>query len=198
MCQTLFFRAETTYVTLGAHNTSAREDTQIRLTVPAANLKLHEEYVSSDIANDIAVIKLPSPVSFTEAIQTVRLPSKADVVDDFVGAVATASGWGLTDGTSTTASQVLNYVNMDVISTAECRLYLGPTVPDKSVCTSGLDQTSVCLGDSGSPLVTEGVVIGVSAFVAKGCLLGYPSGWTRVTDYLDWIAANTDVKIACL
>ena len=183
-------------MTLGVHNTSAAEPTQVKQTVPGANIRLHEEYGSDSVANDIAVIRLNSPVSLTDAIQIVGLPTRADVENDYLNAVATASGWGLTDGYGVKVSDVLNYIVVRVISDRECRDAFAPVIPPKTLCTSGEHLTSVCAGDSGSPLVRDGVVIGVSAFVSTHCQARFPSGWTRVTDFLDWIANNTDVEIA--
>jgi len=50
-------------------------------------------------------------------------------------------------------------------------------------------------GDSGSPLVIDNGItytqIGIVSFVSnKGCTYGLPSGYTRVTSYLDWIKTN--------
>ena len=56
-------------------------------------------------------------------------------------------------------------------------------------------------GDSGGPLVylesddifTE---VGIVSFgAAAGCQLGYPAAFTRVTSFLSWISANTDIRI---
>ena len=51
-------------------------------------------------------------------------------------------------------------------------------------------------GDSGGALVVENgngfTQIGVVSFVSSaGCASGYPSGYARVTSFLDWIRANT-------
>jgi secreted trypsin-like serine protease len=55
-------------------------------------------------------------------------------------------------------------------------------------------------GDSGGALViydgNSFLQIGVVSFVSSaGCASGYPSGYTRVSSYLDWIAAETGVDI---
>jgi len=51
-------------------------------------------------------------------------------------------------------------------------------------------------GDSGGALVIQNgnsyTQIGVVSFVSSlGCASGYPSGYTRVTSFLSWIASNT-------
>jgi secreted trypsin-like serine protease len=55
-------------------------------------------------------------------------------------------------------------------------------------------------GDSGGPLIyleSDGVYtqVGITSFgAAAGCELGYPAAFTRVKEYLCWIAANTDLN----
>jgi len=51
-------------------------------------------------------------------------------------------------------------------------------------------------GDSGGALVVQNgnsfTQIGVVSFVSSlGCASGYPSGYARVTSFLDWIRSNT-------
>lgn len=64
-----------------------------------------------------------------------------------------------------------------------------------TVCTDGTNNVGGCSGDSGGPLTTEiGCVttqIGIVSFsVDQTCEGGYPTVFTRVTYYLDWINAN--------
>ena len=51
-------------------------------------------------------------------------------------------------------------------------------------------------GDSGGALVVPSsggfTQIGVVSFVSSaGCASGYPSGYARVTSFVDWIRSNT-------
>ena len=55
-------------------------------------------------------------------------------------------------------------------------------------------------GDSGGALVLNNgngyTQIGVVSFVSSaGCASGYPSGYVRVTSYLDWLRTNAGVAI---
>jgi secreted trypsin-like serine protease len=46
------------------------------------------------------------------------------------------------------------------------------------------------------PGVTRAFQIGVTSFgISFGCEIGWPAVFTRVTEYLDWIAENSDVEI---
>lgn len=55
-------------------------------------------------------------------------------------------------------------------------------------------------GDSGGPLTVTingaEVEIGIVSFgSSRGCNLGYPSAFTRVTSYLEWISDRTGISI---
>ncbi|KAJ8916288.1 hypothetical protein NQ315_016429 [Exocentrus adspersus] len=67
-------------------------------------------------------------------------------------------------------------------------------VVDAQICTSGLDGGGSCNGDSGGPLVSDNVLIGVVSYGVSDCLPGYPSGFSRVTSFLDWIEKNTGLS----
>lgn len=107
-----------------------------------------------------------------------------------MGSTARISGWGLTDGFGGSLSDVLNYVDVKVISNADCAAIFN-IVRDSNVCTSGDDATGSCNGDSGGPLVVNGVQIGIVSFGVQYCFAGYPSAFTRVSSYLDWIKSNS-------
>jgi secreted trypsin-like serine protease len=180
-------------VILGAHKALQPEDTQLVLTT--TEVKVHEEYDGDNIFNDIALVKLPRTISFTSALQPSVLPSYSDINNTYSEIRANVSGWGLTDMYETKPSEVLHYLEMRVTTNKECDDYFNATITPSMICTSGEDDTGSCSGDSGGPLVTDGVQIGIVSFGVIFCMSGYPSGFTRITSFLDWIAANSDVKI---
>lgn len=180
------------HVTLGAHKPQEAEDTQVKIV--SKEIKVHEDWDSANIVNDISIIKLPEPVKLTDAIQPVTLPSKADANNTYEDETARVSGWGLTDGFGNQLSDVLNYVDVKVLNNKKCEESFG-SLKDSIVCTSGDDNTGSCSGDSGGPLAINDVQIGIVSFGIMYCLPGYPSAFTRVTSFLDWIQANSDVVI---
>lgn len=50
-------------ITLGAHNKNIQEATQVR--VNTAEYTIHPRWNSNLLTNDLALIKLPTPVAFT-------------------------------------------------------------------------------------------------------------------------------------
>ncbi|CAH0686231.1 unnamed protein product [Spodoptera exigua] len=60
-----------------------------------SNYVLHENYDISLLRSDIAIINLPSPVAFSSFIAPIALPSGSQLVENFAGDVAIASGFGI-------------------------------------------------------------------------------------------------------
>merc|ERR1712243_195612 len=71
-------------VVMGAH--SIHDDNEVgRVSVTSTD--------SFTLSNDLALIRMPSPIEFTDIIQPVCLPTYTDA-DDFVGVGVTLTGWG--------------------------------------------------------------------------------------------------------
>nr|XP_022909844.1 transmembrane protease serine 9-like [Onthophagus taurus] len=181
-------------VTLGAHKINEAEDTQVKITTDAYTM--HSGWDATQIINDIAVIDLKQEIELTENIQPVNLPTYADVANEFTDSVARVSGWGLDSDSSDSISPVLREVYATVISNLVCNIsYLGQ-IHNSNICTGGSGGVGSCSGDSGGPLVHNDKLIGIVSFgLAIGCEVGWPSAFTRVTTYLDWIQAHSDVII---
>lgn len=82
-------------VILGAHNVfDETESTQQRILVPSANFKIHTDWNTANIRNDLAVARLPVRANYGTNIQSVRLPNFAQTGLTFAGEIATVSGWG--------------------------------------------------------------------------------------------------------
>jgi secreted trypsin-like serine protease len=48
-------------------------------------------------------------------------------------------------------------------------------------------------GDQGSPLIVAGLQVAMNSFTFTGCDPNYPTAFTRVQYYYDWIKANTNL-----
>lgn len=152
----------------------------------------HEDYIRLDL-NNIAVIKLPYSVNFTSNIKPVSLPSSPE--DDFVGETATFSGWGtITGDNEQLGNKILHYFDVEVVSNEECQTQMRK---DSTIlCTTVSGYAGTCGWDVGGPLVTsDGIQIGIATFHVGDCGSGFPSGFTKVSSFLGWIEANTDIKI---
>ncbi|XP_067644987.1 collagenase-like [Eurosta solidaginis] len=175
-----------------------RLDPIVRLEVDKSNIKVHREFEMETARNDIALIKIPA-VKYSAAIQSVSLPKRASRYPTYVNKVVEASGWGLTSDTATSNSPVLEFANLKVISNEVCAEEYGSSIIDSGkICTATVNRTGVCGGDSGGPLVLaySKLQIGIiSIYSNKGCESDAPAAYTRVTSYLDWILANTGLRL---
>ncbi|XP_067648521.1 brachyurin [Eurosta solidaginis] len=179
---------------LGALTIEDGEETG-RLVLRSTKFIVHEGFNPQTAANDIALVKLPMDVPFTERIQPATLPyyNRNDLL---VGAKVVATGWGATNDMS--SSDPMQYTELRVISNAECANEFD-VVTGGVICAIGLREETVCSGDSGGPLVLKNTqtVVGITSFgPADGCETNIPGGFTRVTYYLHWIETKIGNVVA--
>ncbi|XP_028736571.2 chymotrypsin-like elastase family member 2A [Peromyscus leucopus] len=180
-------------VVLGRHSLSTSESGS--LTVQVSKLVVHENWNADKIANgnDIALIKLASPVTLTSKIQTACLPSAGTILPNNYPCYVT--GWGRLQ-TNGASPDVLQQGRLLVVDYATCSSasWWGSSVKTTMVCAGGDGVTSSCNGDSGGPLNCQASngQWQVHGIVSFGSTLGCnyprkPSVFTRVSNYIDWI-----------
>merc|ERR1711902_21097 len=185
----------------GAHNVRASSEPH-RVEITSYNGWTHPGWDSNTLSNDIALIELPSPMSFNEYIKPSCMPMAGDTAD--VNEMVTCTGWGKPCDSAGGTSPVLRMVeDRPIISNSECNAIYG-IVGDGVVCIDTTGGKGTCNGDSGGPLnmkydVKSGASgdkwkqVGVVSFGASaGCEVGYPAGFTRTEYYLDWICSETN------
>jgi len=192
------------YVITAAHcvvSKDADEITVIADTVDLTNPKskhevaeviVHKQYSSSNSwLNDIALLKVKKPFAKSATIGHVPLPPKNFKIK--AKDIAVVSGWGrLWQGGPTTTK--LQRVNIIIADQAYCTyMYnkMGYNVHPTQVCAhEATTEKGSCHGDSGGPLTIDGKLVGLVSW-ANGCAsTTYPTVYTRVVSYLDWIKAN--------
>lgn len=176
---------------MGAHNRLVIEPEQARQTVPAANYRLHADYSSTSLANDIAILIAPTTWTLTPNIATIAMPGA--IAEQFAGFRGTSTGWGRTTNTGAT-SAVMRRAENDIITNAACAAVYGTAVVnDRVICIeTGTSNQGTCHGDSGGVLSVDfqgGLIqVGVTSFVASaGCVAGFPSGFERTSSHDAWI-----------
>merc|ERR1712227_376855 len=167
----------------GAHNVRESSEPH-RVEITSFNGWTHPNWDPNTLSNDIALIELPSPITFDDYIKPSCQPSSGD----------TAGG----------ISPVLRMVeDLPIISNAECNAIYG-IVGDGVVCIDTTGGKGTCNGDSGGPLNMKFDVVdkegnpgqkwkqvGVVSFGASaGCEVGYPAGFTRNAYFMDWICSE--------
>jgi chymotrypsin len=188
--------AKTVDVILGAHNRQIEEPCQQRQTVPDSNIRSHPGFSLTTPDDDIALLILEKPAKIDKCVQTIDLPTGFKF-DKFVGEPGTISGWGQMTDDPYSVSDTLMSVQQPIISNEACGKRYRATFSSRRICADGSGGKGSCYGDSGGPLAVRRnnryMVVGIAAFVlTRGCEKGYPSGYTRVTSFLDWIAKNAN------
>ncbi|XP_063866252.1 coagulation factor XI-like [Scylla paramamosain] len=159
-----------------------------------SNFKIHPDYSSDTIHNDLALVILDSPVTFTDFIRPACLPT-AD--RNLEGATLTATGWGLTDYDDAGGELpiVLQEVELTAWNNAECQdvwrnIMSSHVLLNSQLCASRPGKDT-CSGDSGGPLLLKAdgrwTVVGVTSYGYKCAEIGKPGVYTRVSKYLSWI-----------
>merc|ERR1712165_106842 len=183
----------------GAHNVRASSEPH-RVEITSYNGWTHPGWNHNTLENDIALIELPSPMSFNEYIKPSCMPMAGDTAD--VNEMVTCTGWGKPSDSAGGISPVLRMVeDRPIISNAECNSIYG-IVGDGVVCIDTTGGKGTCNGDSGGPLNMKYNMknagdkwkqVGVVSFGASaGCEVGYPAGFTRTEYYLDWVCSETN------
>jgi hypothetical protein len=111
----------------GAHNVRETSEPH-RVEITSYKGWTHENWDSSNLANDIALIELPSPIAFNDYIRPSCLPSKGDTAD--AGELVTAIGWGKPSDSAGGISPVLRMVpDLPVITNQACNDVYGIVGP---------------------------------------------------------------------
>ncbi|XP_058975875.1 transmembrane protease serine 3-like [Musca domestica] len=160
---------------------------------------VHPQYNPNTIVNDVALLKLESPVTFNDEIRPVCLPDANQTYD---GKNAIVAGWGLLKEGGQT-SNYLQEATVPIISNQECRLTRYKNIIQDVMLCAGLVKSGgkdACQGDGGGPLmVNEGrfALVGVVSF-GYGCgQANAPGVYARVTKFLSWIKTNTKDGCYC-
>ncbi|KAK1898430.1 Chymotrypsin-C [Dissostichus eleginoides] len=181
-------------VAMGKHNLIETE--QSAVFMGTSNIVVHEKWNPFFIRNDIALIKLESPVSSSDSIMAACLPPAGFTLPHDEPCYVT--GWGRVY-TGGPIADILQQALLPVVDHATCTKsdWWGAQVKETMVCAGGDGVVSGCNGDSGGPLNcrrTDGAweVQGIVSF-GSGLSCNFPKKptvFTRVSSYIDWISSK--------
>ncbi|TRY86690.1 hypothetical protein DNTS_025806, partial [Danionella cerebrum] len=158
-----------------------------------ATIIKNEGYSSSSNDYDIALLKLSSPVAFSDTAQPICLPTVDQSFSD--GLQCWTSGFGTTEQGGDHISTSLMGVSVNLIDTRVCnssKVYSGIITKDM-ICAGDLNGgRDSCQGDSGGPMMCQGdngrwILAGITSW-GSGCgQKQKPGVYSRVTSLLPWI-----------
>ncbi|XP_076850291.1 ST14 transmembrane serine protease matriptase a [Brachyhypopomus gauderio] len=156
----------------------------------------HPDYNEYTYDNDIALMELDQPVTFTNTIRPICLPSASYVFP--VGKSVWITGWGATrEGGA--GAMVLQKAEVRIINSSVCDSLMNGQITSRMTCAGVLaGGVDACQGDSGGPLSSS--VPGGRMFLAgvvswgDGCARrNKPGIYSTVTKFRAWIKEQTGV-----
>ncbi|XP_046400541.1 brachyurin-like [Ischnura elegans] len=183
-------------ISLGVVNINREAST--RLVVRSTEPHVHEKYDPNSLYADLCLLKLQNSINYNDNIAPISLPPFSSNPPSYENTQVIASGWGKTSDNAGGVSPTLQYTPLTTISNDECAQFYGDLISESQICAKGDNSQSTCNGDSGGPLAAQDsgspLLIGVISFVSgAGCESGYPSGYTRVTTFRQWLTDNSGV-----
>ncbi|XP_067095744.1 chymotrypsin-like elastase family member 2A [Osmerus mordax] len=177
-------------VEVGRHSLEAEEGS---LAVAVSRIIVHQSWTPILSRNDIALIKLETPVTFSDSIMAACLPDAGFLLPHNEPCYVT--GWGRIS-TGGPLADALQQALLPVVDHATCSLpaWWSVLASSSMVCAGGDGVVAGCNGDSGGPLNCQNpdgswAVHGVVSFGSgEGCNIAQkPTVFTQVSSYMDWI-----------
>ncbi|XP_053328028.1 transmembrane protease serine 9-like [Spea bombifrons] len=170
------------------------------ISISVQEIITHPNYITTGSRGDIALVKLSSPVNYTDYILPICLPDSS--VTFPCGLECWVTGWGNIDsGVSLPYPRTLQKVMTPLIDHKRCdqMYHVGSSssssyviIQEEKICSGYKEgQKDSCQGDSGGPLVCKVKGAWFQAGIVSwgdGCALpNRPGVYTLVTAYKSWI-----------
>lgn len=135
--------------------------------------------------NDVAVITLAAPIEYNQYQNPIALAT----VFPSAGTRVALSGWGRTsvDGD---LSDKLQKMGQEVVGYNECqKRHAGMPLDNSHLCAFGGKGVGFCLGDTGGPLIANGMQVGIASWVLP-CAQGVPDVYANVAYLRNFILSQ--------
>ncbi|KAL7850958.1 hypothetical protein AOLI_G00213140 [Acnodon oligacanthus] len=181
-------------VRLGDYFQFMKEKNEV--TIPVSKVISHPKYNPVTVDNDIALLRLATPVKFTNYILPACLPSRrlAERVLHLNGTQTVVTGWGKQNKTASHYSSALGFIHVPLVDHAECTRHMVNNLTQNVLCAGIIGKVrDACEGDSGGPMMTQyhntWFLIGLVSW-GEGCGRTDKLGiYTKVSNYLEWIGS---------
>lgn len=182
-------------VTVGANN--PRNNFQGKV-YRVSEIIVHEDYDSKTLNNDIALLKINEPISYTNA-EPIKLVSAKDASTGVTdpGVLSWVTGYGITRISPETYPSTLQKVRLPIVSNSQAST-VWKSIPATDLMAGYLNgNKDACSGDSGGPLVvpvsTGYKLAGLVSWGSSRC--NTYGAYTRLSLFEPWIEAKTGIEI---
>ncbi|CAG2055710.1 unnamed protein product [Timema podura] len=114
---------------------------------------VHPLFVAKNFTNDVAILKLDTPMNFTVTAQPICLLQNPQL--QLIGRQGQLVGWGKTPGQETTPTRQ-QLIELPVLPMSTCQKVYSPVIPvsnQQQLCVGGEEGKDACSGFGGAPLV---------------------------------------------
>ncbi|KAJ6637112.1 Collagenase [Pseudolycoriella hygida] len=172
---------------------------QPAVTLTSTQFIKHPQYNDVFNANNIGIIRLPTPVGdFSNTLRAILIPGPSHAGESYINTASLISGYGVHELGSNVLSNYLRYAPQTTITNEECQQSFDSNfVQATSICARSSTTQAACFGDMGGPLVVQyqdtWMQIGIaSTLQSTGCQGTVV--YTRLTSYIEWIRAMTGIS----
>ncbi|XP_011642170.1 serine protease persephone-like isoform X1 [Pogonomyrmex barbatus] len=164
-----------------------------------SNIITHPQYKRSVNYNDVAILKLSTPVRVASNVRPICIQTKSlDTMNIQSNTKFIVIGWGATDLGEEGSTKLMKTPGLRLIDRESCaKSFTGfgklPRGLENMLCaldTNVTRRADTCHGDSGGPLLmlvgSSHSIIGVTAF-GQSCGGSTPGVYTAIYSYLEWI-----------
>lgn len=170
--------------------------------VQASQIIIHPNYNTTTSDNDIALIRLATPLSFNQNVKSIEYASDCNILNSNLnpGVIGTLTGWGATTGSPPfSVTSILKGVQMPIISNSDANNLNGSSFSLSSNMIAFYQVGSgAAPGDSGGPAVInvngKPILIGASSW-GLSPKDQKPTIYTRIKNYADWIKNTSGINL---
>ncbi|EFA02904.1 trypsin-3 [Tribolium castaneum] len=161
--------------------------------VPVTFIINHPSFDPNTLDYDVSVLKLQQGLIYSEFVAPIPLADRSQSWN--LGTAALVSGWGYTKVGQTEDERQLQATMIEIKNPKICKEALVPSVLTPRMLCGGLleEGKNSCKGDSGGPMVINGVLAGIVSWGAetKCGIWGVPA----VYSYLPLLRPFVDIAI---
>ncbi|XP_012061805.1 PREDICTED: chymotrypsin-2-like [Atta cephalotes] len=151
------------------------------------NLIIHAGFNNLLRIHDIGLIQVSSNIIFNKNVQPIVLSTTDRNFDDYPLLV---TGWG----DLWSSDLVFNRLQEIIVrgySHELCNRWA--YVKETHICTFTTENKGFCHSDTGSPLVSDGILVGLMSYSYGPCGTSTPDISTRISSYRSWIKYYTGI-----